>query len=115
MGFQKRTWLLVLFLLALVGAIAFEIIQISQTENLYPINMSISGNEYGYINQAGQLVVSPQFINNTKEFSEGFAPVKVDKKWGFINLKGQISISPQYDMVGESFSLDLAPNCTKNV
>ncbi|MHC5595629.1 MAG: WG repeat-containing protein [Nostoc sp.] len=104
MGFQKRTWLLVLFLLSLVGAIAFEVIQISPTENLYPINMSIS-NEYGYINQAGQFVVSPQFINEAKEFSEGFAPVKVNKKWGFINLKEQISISPQYDMVGESFSL----------
>jgi Zn-dependent protease len=100
MVFQKRSWLLILLLLALVGAIAFPVIHISKTENLYPIGSSYG---YGYMNQTGQLVVSPEF-NEAKEFNEGFAPVKVNKKWGFINLKGQISISPQYDTVGESNS-----------
>lgn len=123
MGFQRRTCLVVLFLLALVGAIAFQIIHISQTEksypmsmlqkgyetkteNLYPVKFQMSGvrSGYAYVNQSAQLVIEPQF-DEAGKFSEGFAPVKVDKKWGFINLKGQISISPQYDMVGESFSL----------
>ena len=100
MRFQKRSWLLILLLLALVGAIAFPIIHISKTENLYPIGSSYG---YGYMNQVGELVILPQF-DRAEKFSEGFAPVKVNKKWGFINLKGQISISPQYDMVGESIS-----------
>jgi hypothetical protein len=100
MVFQKRSWLLILLLLALVGAIAFPIIHISKTENLYPIDSSYG---YGYMNQVGELVILPQF-DRAEKFSEGFAPVKVNKKWGFINLKGQISISPQYDMVGESIS-----------
>ncbi|KAB8335501.1 hypothetical protein SD80_004105 [Scytonema tolypothrichoides VB-61278] len=110
MVFQKRTWLLVLFLLALVSAIAFQILQISKTENLYPISV---GFPYGYVNQAGELVVKPQF-SQAEEFSEGFAPVKVNGKWGFVNLKGQVSIPPQYDMVGESgspyFEFDLSPS-----
>ncbi|MFN6474224.1 MAG: WG repeat-containing protein [Nostoc sp. SerVER01] len=101
MVFQKRTWLLVLFLLALVGAIAFHIIQISETENLYPINFSYNG--YGYLNQAGQLVVSPQF-DQAGKFSGGFAPVKIKDKWGFINLKGQVSITLQNNIVDESNS-----------
>lgn len=124
MGFQKRTWLLVLFLLALVGAIAFQIIHISQTEklypmsvlqkgyetkteNLYPVQFWMRGNRsgYAYVNQAAQLVVQPQFSYAGK-FSEGFAPVQVKKKWGFINLQGQISIPPEYDIVGESSPLD---------
>ncbi|MEH2403701.1 WG repeat-containing protein [Nostoc sp.] len=111
MGLQKRTWLLVLFLLALVGAIAFHIVQISQTEkgyalkteNLYPISFLGRKLKYGYVNQAGQLIIQPQF-DDAKEFSEGFAPVKVKEKWGFVNLEGQVSISPQYEMVGESSS-----------
>ena len=43
MGFQKRTLLLVLFLLTLVGAIAFHIIHISQIENLYPVSVEHNG------------------------------------------------------------------------
>ncbi|MEA5549420.1 hypothetical protein VB713_00235 [Anabaena cylindrica UHCC 0172] len=58
MRFQKKSWLLILLLLALVGAIAFPIIHISKTENLYPISFSYG---YGYMNQVGDLVVSPQF------------------------------------------------------
>ncbi|NMG22809.1 WG repeat-containing protein [Brasilonema bromeliae] len=129
MVFQKRTCLVVLFLLALVSAIAFQLLHISKTENLYPI---YNGPGYGYVNQAGELVVKPQF-SQAEEFSEGFAPVKVNDKvivhspctmaetlvlslrgrgecerlhgkWGFVNLKGQVSISPQYDTVGESSS-----------
>ncbi|MBD2302010.1 WG repeat-containing protein [Nostoc sp. FACHB-190] len=122
MVFQKRTWLLVLFLLALVGAIAFHIDQVSQieklypmsvlqkgyatkTENLYPVQFYMRGvrSGYAYINQAAQMVVEPQF-KYAEEFAEGFAPVKVKDKWGFINIQGQITIPPQYDKVGESSS-----------
>ncbi|NMG10890.1 WG repeat-containing protein [Brasilonema sp. UFV-L1] len=121
MVFQKRAGLLVLFLLVLVGAVVFHIIHISQTENLYPMSVLEQGYglktenlypiqfsdrryEYGYVNQAGELVVKKPQFEYAKEFSEGFAPVKVNGKWGFINLKGQISISPEYDTVGESSS-----------
>ncbi|MBE9249239.1 WG repeat-containing protein [Dolichospermum sp. LEGE 00240] len=76
MVFQKRSWLLILLLLALVGAIAFHIVQISKTEKSYPMSMlqkgyetktenlypiNFSGKGYGYVNQAAQLVIEPQF------------------------------------------------------
>ncbi|MBW4616667.1 MAG: WG repeat-containing protein [Desmonostoc vinosum HA7617-LM4] len=112
-------------MLALVSAIAFQIIHISQTEKLYPMSVLQKGYEtktenlypvqffmgrnrsgYAYVNQAAQLVVQPQF-DYAGKFSEGFAPVRVNNKWGFINLQGQISISPQFDKVGESSSFHI--------
>ncbi|BAT53659.1 hypothetical protein NOS3756_26200 [Nostoc sp. NIES-3756] len=126
MRFYKRTWLLVVFLLALVGAIAFHIIQVSQTEKLYPMSVLQKGSGsktensypvqfymggkrsgYAYVNQAAQMVVEPQF-DYAGEFSEGYAPVQVNKKWGFINLQGQIAIPPEYDETSLSFSEGLA-------
>ncbi|WP_414564593.1 MULTISPECIES: WG repeat-containing protein [unclassified Anabaena] len=78
----------------------------SKTENLYPVQFYMAGKRsgYAYVNQAAQMVVEPQF-DYANEFSEGFAPVRINKKWGFINLQGQIAIPPQYDTVGESRSL----------
>ncbi len=120
MVFQKRIWLLVLLLLALAGAVSFQIFQISQTEKIYPISIlqkqyevktenlyptlfttdvGKSGYAYGYVNQDAQLFVQPQFERGGK-FSEGFAPVRINKKWGFINLKGLLSIPPKYDNIG---------------
>ncbi|OBQ23228.1 MAG: hypothetical protein AN486_00015 [Anabaena sp. AL93] len=116
MVFQKRSWLLILLLLALVGAIAFPIIHISKTENLYPMSMlqkgyetktenlypiNFSGKGYGYVNQAAQLVIEPQF-DKVGKFSEGFAPVIVKNKWGFVNLKGNTSITLQNNIADES-------------
>ena len=100
MVFQKRSWLLILLLLALVGAIAFPIIHISKTENLYPI---VSSYGYGYMNQVGELVIYPQF-DRAEKFSEGFAPVKVKDKLGFVNFKGQVSITLPNNIVDESNS-----------
>jgi WG containing repeat len=76
----------------------------TKTENLYPINFS--GKGYGYVNQAAQLVVEPQF-DQVGKFSEGFAPVIVKNKWGFVNLKGQISITLQNNITDESNSSKL--------
>jgi Zn-dependent protease len=100
MVFQKRSWLLILLLLALVGAIAFPIIHISKTENLYPI---VSSYGYGYMNQVGELVIYPQF-DRAEKFSQGFAPVKVKDKLGFVNFKGQVSITLPNNIVDESNS-----------
>ncbi|MEH2356824.1 WG repeat-containing protein [Nostoc sp.] len=117
-------------MLSLVGAIAFHIIHISQTEksypmsmlqkgyetkteNLYPVKFQMSGvsfgtvlplrNGYAYVNQSAQLVIEPQF-DEAGKFSEGFAPIKVKDKWGFINLKGQVSITLQNNTIDKLYS-----------
>jgi hypothetical protein len=61
---------------------------------------------YGFINQTGKMVISPQF-DRAKGFSDGKAAVKVGGKWGFIDRKGQVVIRPQFTWV-RSFSEGLA-------
>ena len=51
--------------------------------------------KWGYIDQAGQVVIQPQF-NFASEFSEGLAVVKIDHKSGYITESGQIVIQPQF-------------------
>ena len=58
--------------------------------------------KYGYMNEKGSIVVTPQFVS-AGYFSEGLAPVEVDKvqsqsrSWGYINRAGKMVIEPQFD------------------
>lgn len=36
-------------------------------------------------------------FDDAAKFSEGLAPVLIDKKWGYINKKGEYKIQPQFD------------------
>ena len=60
----------------------------------------------GYVNRKGRVVIQPQF-EESGEFAEGLAGVRIGSKWGYINEKGKIVINPQFDAVGE-FSDGLA-------
>jgi hypothetical protein len=62
--------------------------------------------KYGFINQTGKMVISPQF-DRAEGFSDEKAAVKVGGKWGFIDRRGQVVISPQFTWV-HSFSEGLA-------
>ena len=55
--------------------------------------------QWGYINEAGRLVVQPQF-SEAGDFSEGLAPIRLNARWGLINKKGQYVIIPHYDGAG---------------
>ena len=50
--------------------------------------MSINGKE-GYINKLGQFLVEPKF-EKTLGFSEGFAWVRIGKKYGYIDTTGKL-------------------------
>lgn len=59
------------------------------------------GDNIGYIDKAGNYVISPQF-EHAEDFAEGLAVVKVkDKygydKYGYINKAGKYVIQPQFD------------------
>ena len=63
---------------------------------------------YGFINKTGKIVIKPQF-EEAESFSEGLAPVMIDKKYGYINKTGKTVIEPQYDDVMGSFSAGPSP------
>ena len=48
-------------------------------------------------------------VNTTEKYSfyEGFAKVKLDRKWGFIDTLGRVIVKPKYEQV-ENFSNGLA-------
>lgn len=62
--------------------------------------------KWGYKNEAGNVVIEPQF-DEAYNFSEGLAAVEQQEKVGFINTAGELVIPYRYDTVC-SFSEGLA-------
>ena len=59
-----------------------------------------SNRRYGYINEDGKIIITPQFTAATR-FSEGLAGVKKrDEKYGFIDTTGNYVIPPKFENVG---------------
>lgn len=54
--------------------------------------------KWGFINRKGEIVIDYKY-KDTKDFSEGLAPIKVRGKWGFIDEKNNIIIKPIFDNV----------------
>ncbi len=50
----------------------------------------------GYINELGQVIISPQFRNGG-QFTEGLATARIDGTYGYINTIGEFVIQPQFD------------------
>lgn len=50
----------------------------------------------GFIDKEGDFVIEPKF-DDAKDFYEGLAPVKIDRKWGYIDKTGEFVIQPQFD------------------
>lgn len=65
--------------------------------------------KYGYINQLGQMVISPKY-DAADNFSEGLAAVLINGKWGYIDMLGKWVIYPQF-MKAKKFSEGLAAVC----
>ena len=63
---------------------------------------------WGYINEAGKMVIEPQFYDAEGFASNGFAPVKREGKWGYINEAGEMVIEPQFYYAGGFASNGLA-------
>jgi hypothetical protein len=61
------------------------------------IHDSTSGiNKYGFINEKGDVKVTPQF-NNVEDFSDGLALISNGRQNGFIDKEGKFIINPQFD------------------
>lgn len=66
----------------------------SFSEGLVRVNL----NGWGFIDQTGK-VVAPNKYRDAKDFSNGFASVKLNGKWGFIDKTGKEVTSLKYDRV----------------
>ena len=51
---------------------------------------------WGFINDAGQIVIEPVF-EQVSYFSEGVAAVRLNGKYGYIDKTGKTIIQPQFD------------------
>ncbi|MGA2480991.1 MAG: WG repeat-containing protein, partial [Spirochaetia bacterium] len=69
------------------------------------------GNHWGYADEAGELVVAPQF-SQALPFSNGRAAVRLTTRWGFIDRQGTYVVRPMYESAG-SYAEGLAPVKTK--
>ncbi|MCP2728899.1 WG repeat-containing protein [Limnofasciculus baicalensis] len=67
----------------------------SSISTLTPVKVE---DKWGYKDQNGQLVITPQFEKAGK-FSEGLAEVKIGSKWGYIDQSGRVLIKPEFDKV----------------
>ena len=57
--------------------------------------------KWGYINQAGKIVIKPEFMG-AQDFSEGLAAViDVSGRWGYIDKTGKFVIPPRFNPVLE--------------
>lgn len=54
--------------------------------------------KYGYQDETEKEVITPKY-ESAREFSEGFAPVKLNDKWGFINKTGKEVVPMKYDNI----------------
>ncbi len=76
-----------------------------QNTEVYPNNklfVKSEGNQYGFVDNNGNLVVQCKY-DKAYEFNEyGFATVKKDGKWGVINEQGQEIVAPTYEITGQN-------------
>jgi hypothetical protein len=77
--------------------IAVYVLQPSYAQDLQVFK---SADKYGYEDESGNIVISPQFAN-ADEFSEGLAAVELNGKFGYINKDGSFVIQPQFEGRGK--------------
>jgi hypothetical protein len=53
------------------------------------------GQKAGFKDLTGKVVIPPQF-DEARDFSEGLAPIRINRKWGYIDSKGKTVIPSKY-------------------
>ncbi|MBP5458116.1 MAG: WG repeat-containing protein [Paludibacteraceae bacterium] len=89
---MKFKWLVFVLLGALISLLGCQSAETDKT-----LIRVISKEGVGYIDEMGNWVVKPQFVE-ADFFSEGLARVKsMNGKWGFIDKSGKMVVQPQYE------------------
>ena len=72
-----------------------------------PADHSLRRHAWGFVDQNGQLAVTPRF-DEVRDFHNGRAAVKHRGKWGFIDPRGRTVVPARYDAVEDYVSIGLA-------
>lgn len=59
---------------------------------------------FGFIDEAGRIVIEPVFEQILGSFDEGLCPFASNGKCGFIDITGVVRVEPEYDEVTPFFS-----------
>lgn len=109
---MKNTTKVLLWLL-IASIMTFAVASCHRETKTNKITVYSSGDQYGFIDKTGKLVIDPQF-DDVDRFSEGLAAVEIKENgWGFIDKSGKMVIEPKFDRV-HSFSEGLAAVKTKD-
>ena len=65
----------------------------------YGLGLLNIGGRYGYINDKNKFVINPHFDDAYSFRKEGFAVVKMEKKYGLIDRHGNYLIEPKFDLM----------------
>ena len=60
--------------------------------------LSKKNGKYGYINEAGEVVVDYTYDDATEQNKFGYAAVQKNGKWGSIDSEGEVVIKPTYEL-----------------
>lgn len=67
---------------------------------LYPASFrSVNGTKWGYINDRGQFMISPQYETASNFQENGLAIVQLQGKYGVLNLYGKYVVPPKYEWI----------------
>ncbi|GAB5408190.1 MAG: WG repeat-containing protein [Balneolaceae bacterium] len=74
-------------------------------ETLHPVLLN---GKWGYINTAGNMVIEPNY-DEAREFSGGFAAVRIGTNWGYVSEESKSLTIPISFSIAGDFEGDLAP------
>jgi len=55
-------------------------------------------NKWGYIDRNGKVIIGYQY-EETKDFNEGIAPVRINEKWGLIDTANQLIVPAKFENI----------------
>jgi len=100
---EKTEWMRLLRL-ASMRVFQKDVFEPLETQPQAALRVAKVGDKYGYINQAGSMVIEARF-DDAMPFSEGLAAVRVgdpdEGEWGYIDTAGRFVIEPRF--AGASF------------
>ncbi len=84
-------------LIVLIGFIQFNYLNAQSGDIIVPF---YNNGKWGFMNQAKEIVICPQFDEAYPPFN-GLARFKQKDKYGFVNMKGEIQIKARFDQADD--------------